>query len=515
MHPTKLVFLSFFLFYSLPGLQAQKNPLARFGVTEEMNAAFPVVERMFKEYAQQNHFPGIIFGIVVDGKLVFTGAQGVTDVVTNTPVSARSDFRIASMTKSFTAMAILQLRDAGKLSLDDPAWKYIPELKDAGERVASDDRPASDAPPITIRHLLSHSAGFPEDNPWGDRQLAITDSGLVALVLKGIAFSNSPGIAYEYSNLGFALLGHIVQRVSGEPYEKYITEHILRPLGMNDTYWEFSEVPAAQLAHGYRWLNGSWVEQPMLHDGAYGAMGGLITTLADFARYEAFQLDAWPSRDGEDGAILRRSSRREMQQPWVFGSLNTTFSYPGGPACPLVSSYCYGLRWNRDCKGRTMVGHSGGLPGFGSNWTILPDYGVGIISFANLTYAPTGAVNLQVLDSFITLAKLRPRPVPVSPILEQRKKELATLLPEWEHPEASGIFAVNFFLDYFRDSLRKEARSIFAQAGKIKEIGEMRAENGLRGSFLLKGEKADVEVRFTLTPENPPLIQEYHIRLVR
>ena len=83
-----------------------------------------------------------------------------------------------------------------------------------------------------------------------------------------------PGIGYEYSNTGFALLGYIVKQVSGEPYEQYIDEHIFQPLGMTHTYWEYMKVPADLLAHGYRLLNGQWVEQPMLHDGAYGAMGG-------------------------------------------------------------------------------------------------------------------------------------------------------------------------------------------------------------------------------------------------
>jgi CubicO group peptidase (beta-lactamase class C family) len=473
-----------------------------------LEAAYPVADNLFKAYAEKNHYPGLVYGIVAGGKLVYSGATGYSDLEKKIAAGTGSDFRIASMTKSFISTAILQLRDAGKLRLDDPAYLYIPELKDQ-------QGPASDAPAITIRNLLTHSAGFPEDNPWGDRQLAVTDEALLAMVKKGISFSNSPGIAYEYSNMGFALLGYIVQKVSGESYEKYVTEQILRPLGMDHTYWEYTAVPQDRLAHGYRWLNGGWVEQPLLHDGAYGAMGGMITTLEDFAKYEAFQLDAWPSRSGGEEGPLKRSSRREMQQPWMFNSLNAQFSYyPGASVCPMASSYAYGLRWSRDCKGRTFVGHTGGLPGFGSNWNMLTDYGIGVICFVNLTYANAAAINLQVLDTLVTLAGLKPRAVPVSPILEQRKKELIALLPGWKDAQQSGVFAVNFWLDYFVDSLRAEAGAAFARAGKIVRIGEMRAENGMRGSFLLEGERADIEVRFTLTPENPGKIQEYHIRIV-
>ncbi len=160
------------------------------------------------------------------------------------------------------------------------------------------------------------------------------------------------------------------------------------------------------------------------------------------------------------------------------------------------------------------MGHSGGLPGFGSNWRFLPEWGIGIISFANLTYAPAGAINITALDMVIKESGLKARPMPVSPILEQRKQQLTALLPNWKNAAAGGIFADNFFLDYFTDSLRKEATSIFAAAGNIRTISPLEPENNLRGSFTLQGEKADIWVFFTLTPENPALIQEYHIKLV-
>lgn len=477
------------------------------GDTAGLSGWFPVVDKLYKEYAGRNHYPGMVYGIVAGGRLVYTGSTGYADVSRRLPATVLTDFRIASMTKSFISVAILQLRDAGKIRLDDPASRYVPEL--AGQK-----GPASDAPPITIRELLTHSAGFPEDNPWGDRQLADSDAELLALIRRGLSFSNSPGIGYEYSNTGFAILAHILQTITGDTYEHYVTTHILKPLGMEHTYFEYSDVPAAALAHGYRRLGGEWVEQPMLHTGIYGAMGGMITTMEDFARYEAFQLAAWPSRSGKEEGPLKRSSRREMQQPWVFNSLNARFAYPGGEGCPLVSAYGYGIRWARDCKGKTMVGHTGGLPGFGSNWMILPDYGIGVICFANLTYAATSTINMTVLDTLVTLARLRPRlPVP-SPILLQRQKELVALLPDFSGAVSSPVFAMNFWQDYFVDSLRAEARALFARVGKIVRVGEMRPENNLRGSFLLEGERGALEVRFTLTPENPAKIQEYHIRCV-
>lgn len=474
---------------------------------KKLTPTFSVLDQLFKAQAERSHFPALVWGLVVDGKLVHTGQTGYTNVSKKNEATAKSVFRIASMSKSFAAMAILKLRDEGKLNLDDAASRYIPQMKKLKYLT-------SDARPISVRDLLTHAAGFPEDNPWGDRQLADSDAELMRLIEQGVSFSNVPGVAYEYSNLGFALLGRIISNVSKKPYQQYITENILKPLDMNNTYWEYTKVPGEKLAHGYRRVNGEWKEEALLHDGSYGAMGGMLTTIEDFAKYVAFHQSAWPPNNAPDKGPVKRSSLREMQQPSNFGGLNPNFKYPNGRVCATVSAYGYGLAWLRDCQERVYVGHSGGLPGFGSQWRFLPDYGVGIISFANLTYAGTGTVNLQVLDTVIALAQLKPRTVVVSPILHQRKNELGRLLPNWAGAEKSGIFAENFFADYSIDSLKKEAATVFDKVGKISGVGEMKALNQLRGSFFINGENGNAEIWFTLTPENPALIQEYRIRFV-
>src|ERR1700712_3892413 len=144
------------------------------GRLKKIEAAFPVIDKIYRDYAEQNHFPGLVYGIVVDGTLVHAGSVGYTDLKEKTSATSKSAFRIASMSKSFTAMAILKLRDEGKLKLDDPAFLYIPEMKHIIYLT-------KDASPITVRNLLTHGAGFPEDNPWGDRQLADTDKDLSEL----------------------------------------------------------------------------------------------------------------------------------------------------------------------------------------------------------------------------------------------------------------------------------------------------------------------------------------------
>lgn len=474
---------------------------------EKIKAVIPAIEKLYREHAAKSNFPGLAFGLVVDGKLVHSAGFGYTDVAKKTAATPKSLFRIASMSKSVTTMAVLKLRDEGKLRLDDPAYLYLPELKKLPYLT-------SDSPLITVRHLMTHSAGFPEDNPWGDRQLDDTPADLTKLIAGGLSLSNVPGVTYEYSNLAFAMLGAIITKVSGKPYQQYIDEAIFKPLGMTHTVWEYTKVPPELLAHGYRWLNNEWVEEALLHDGSHGAMGGILTSIEDFGKYMAFHQSAWPARSDAENSPVKRSSVREMQQPWTFQSLTGSFKYPNGRACSMVGSYGYGLRWSRDCEGRVYVGHTGGLPGFGSQWWILPEYGIGVVAYGNLTYAGMGTVNWAALDTLISTAGLKPRQIPVSRILEQRKAELIQLLPDWNRAAESPIFAENFFPDQSLENRRKAVLDLYAKAGKIVRVSELVPENQLRGRFLIEGEKANIQVFFTLTPEIPALIQQLDFREV-
>jgi CubicO group peptidase (beta-lactamase class C family) len=173
--------------------QGVKGPAPRFtdpARREKLARAFPEIDRRAREFAQSNHVPGAAWAVVVDRELAHVGVAGVQQVGRPAAVDGDTVFRIASMTKSFTAMAILALRDAGKLSLDDPADRYVPELEHLGY-------PTADSPRITVRHLLTHSAGFPEDNPWGDQQLAESEEQFTARMRAGFPFSNPPGVEGE------------------------------------------------------------------------------------------------------------------------------------------------------------------------------------------------------------------------------------------------------------------------------------------------------------------------------
>jgi len=483
--------------------QVYSKPVLDTASFKKMESAFPVLDKVYKDYMEKNHFPSIAFGVVANGKLVYSNSFGFIDVAKKTPSSAQSMYRIASMSKSFTAMAILKLRDEGKLSLADTVSKYIPEFAKAGSLT-------TDAQAINIQHLMTMAAGFPEDNPWGDRQLADTDEDLVGLVAQGISYSNAPGVAYEYSNLGFALLGKIIGNVSGKPYQQYITENIMKPIGMNDAKWEYNDVPANKLAHGYRWEDEQWKEEELLHDGSYGAMGGLICSIEDFAKYVSAHLAAWPPRNDEETGPVKRSSIREMHQPWRFNNIFSQNRNRMGEACPVAVGYGYGLNWRKDCTGTVRVAHSGGLPGFGSEWRIYPEYGLGVISFSNMTYGAPGPANSIALDTLIQLAGLKPRTLPPSDILKKRQQQIVETLKSWSDNQL-GIFAENFFMDLSLDRWKANAKKIFDETGAIQSVGDVRPENQLRGSFTITCEKKSVEVFFTLTPEADPLVQQLDV----
>jgi CubicO group peptidase (beta-lactamase class C family) len=472
----------------------------------QLQKAFPVIEKLYRDYADKNHFPALSFGIIAGGQLIYSGNVGTANLQTNTAASSKTLFRIASMSKSFTAMAILKLRDEGKLNLTDPVSKYISEINKAGALT-------KDAPAITIQNLLTMSAGFPEDNPWGDRQLDDTDEELLKQISEGISFSNVPGVTFEYSNLGFALLGKIIGNVSGIPYQQYITENIMLPIGMLDSKWEYDDIPKEQLALGYQWINTNWIEIPLLHDGSYGAMGGLICSIEDFSKYVALHLAAWPPRNDTDSGPVKRSSIREMHQPWRFNNLFTDAKTRSGQLCPVAIGYGYGLGWRKDCNGLVRIAHSGGLPGFGSEWRIYPDYGIGVVSFSNHTYGAPGLPNAIALDTLISIAGLKPRVLLPSAILNQRKEEIMKLLPDWKD-EHIHILAENIFPDESMESRRTATQKIFTEAGAINHVKPLEPENQLRGRFILEGEKKNIAVFFTLTPQKEALIQQLDIELV-
>lgn len=482
--------------------QETRPPLARFTNPDRratLERAFPEIDSLVAAFAERSRVPGVAYAVLIDGELAHAGTAGVRDIASQAPVDTGTVFRIASMTKSFTALAILKLRDEGRLSLDDPAARYVVELEDLRY-------PTSDAPRMTIRHLLTHSAGFPEDNPWGDRQLAISDGEMSRMMRSGIPFSNPPGIAYEYSNYGFAILGQIVARVSGRPYADYVTTNILRPLGMTAATLEPAAVPDERIARGYRWEDDQWKEEPPLSDGAFGAMGGMLTSLSDLARYVGFLMSAFPPRDDAETGPVRRASVREMQQMWRSRPVNVSHGRDGATQLN-ASGYGYGLRIAQSCAFAHIVAHSGGLPGFGSIMQWLPDHGVAFIAMGNLTYTSWGGVANQVFDALAGTGALEPREPEPAPALLEMRDAVSRLVNEWNDALADSIAAENLYLDLDKDRRRAAIAGVRAQTGPCRPEGPFLVENALRGEWAMRCERGAVAVAITLAPIVPPRVQ--------
>lgn len=474
----------------------------------KLTRALPTIDSLMRAFAATNHVPGIAYGVIVDGKLLHVAALGLRDVPAKAPVDTSTVFRIASMTKSFTAVAILQLRDIGKLSLEDPAEKFVPELR-------SLRYPTSDSPRITIRNLLSHAEGFPEDNPWGDQQLAATDDDLARMIRSGIPFSNVPGVAYEYSNYGFAILGRIVQNISGLPYARYISERVLTPLGMTSTTMQARDVPRQRLALGYRLQDGAWLEEPALPDGSFGAMGGMLTSSADLSRWVALMLDAWPPRDGTESPVLKRSSLREMQQVTRFAPAMAVYDASTNMLSMTSGGYAYGLRVSQTCAFGHSVAHSGGLPGFGSQMRWLPEYGVGLVALGNLTYTGWGDVLDQARDALLRTGGLVAREPQPAPVLLTRQDQVTRLVQAWSTPLADSIAAMSLYLD---EPASRRAAAIAtlrtAAGGSCRAVGPMLAENALRGTWRMQCASGTLQIGITLAPTEPAKVQQFTVRAV-
>lgn len=481
----------------------ERTPPARFvdpGRADTLARAFPEIDKAFLNFALASKVPGVAWGVVIDGVLVHSGATGVRDTQSNAKAMPDSVFRIASMTKNFTAMAIMKLRDQGRLSLDAPAARYVPELQGL-------QYPTTDSPVITIRHLLSHSEGFPEDNPWGDRQLAETEATLSRWMRAGFPFSQAPGMGYEYSNTGFAILGQVVARVSGMRARDYIDREILKPLGMSSTKWEGSAVPGDRIAFGYGRIDNEWVLEKPLADGAYGSMGGLYSAVPDLAKLVALYLSAYPPRDGDDTGPIRRSSLREMQTPYSPYRSTALRSSVVAPVALSSGGYAFGLAATQTCRFARVVSHGGGLPGYGSQMRWLPEYGVGIVALANGTYAGPGRAVNEALEALARTGSLNPRVPQPSADLLRTKATVDGLVNRWSDTELQEVAAMNLLLDRSLELRKKEFEALREKHGSCRAVTPIEAENALRGRWTLDCDRGQVKVVITLAPTLPPTVQ--------
>lgn len=473
-------------------------------------AVLDAVDGAFVEHHARGAAPSAVWGVFDRQGLVRVGSCG--ELGDGTIPGPDTAYRIASCTKSFTATAVLALRDAGELNLDEPITRFVPDF-------SSVVLPSDDAPTPTIRMLLTMSAGLPTDDPWADRLEGISTDDLDSILRRGLSFESVPGTRFAYSNLGYALLGRVIEQAGGRPYRELVRELILEPLGLTGTGFDSSVAAGCGVANGNSWRGGRWHTLPFSLPGAFSPIGGLFSTITDLSRWARWLAEAFDLSASDQGqAPLSRASRREMQQAQRF--VPNLTQHPTG--------YGFGLFVEHYLRGHTVISHSGGYPGFSSHLRWSSTSGLGVVAFENASYS---RVSVPATEAFDLLnGSLLPNTPHVWAATRSAQAAVTALIREWSDGAAGRLFADNVPLD---ESFVRRRRSI---ARALTEIGGLdpvsvptlaqhraatahsnaattaigREEQSTGPAHLvwyLPGRAGRLRVEILLNPENPPRVQ--------
>jgi CubicO group peptidase (beta-lactamase class C family) len=326
----------------------------------------PKIRAIVAELLNRRPAVGLAVGVVRDGSLEFFYGHGVADIASHTPITEDTVFRVASITKTFTAIAVMQLWEQGLVDLDAPANDYLRAYRLVPAKGGF--RPA------TVRHLLTHTAGIaevrrPSDvfKPLFGETVKVGQSmpSLAEYYRGGLGIDAEPGTRFIYTDHGFTTLGQIVEDVSGQPFDRYMREQVFEPLGMTNTDLVRSEVIGSRLAIGYD-LRSDGARAVTDYEVVTAGGGGAFSTPKDMARYVAALLGGGAN---EHGSILKPTTLGTMFEP----------HFRPDPRLPGI-----GLAFDRyDFGGHLVVGHGGILPGFNSQFFAAPNDGVGVIAFTN------------------------------------------------------------------------------------------------------------------------------------
>jgi CubicO group peptidase (beta-lactamase class C family) len=369
-------------------LFAQSDPLPQSDMAGELH----LLSVWIKEEIDYHKIPGVAIGIVDDQKLVWAEGFGYSDVEKKTAMTPATLCRIASITKTFTATAIMQLRDRNKLRLDDPVVKHLPWFKIQNR--------FPEEPVITIENLLTHTSGLPGEAAfpyWTDHHFPTRAQLMESLTTQEMVAE--PWSKYHYSNLGLALAGEIVMAVAGESFEHYISKSILQPLAMSNTSVVLPAEHRSRLAVSYDRLlpDGTRKRIDFPDCSALIPAANITSCVTDLAKYISFHLRY---NDLNDQAVLIGPTLREMQRiHW----LNPDWSNGWGLG--------FGIRKRGE---RTMVGHGGWVAGYKSQITFCPAEKIGVIVLMNCADAVPSALAYRIYDMMAPLI-LKNRPAAATP----------------------------------------------------------------------------------------------------
>jgi CubicO group peptidase (beta-lactamase class C family) len=359
--------LSVWLLASAPAAAAQTS-------TGFSQAWSPVAQEFHAALTREGVVGGSLWFLRGDSVLA-REFHGAADLATGRPVDANTIFHWASITKTFTAIGIMQLRDRGRLSLDDPIVRYVPELSAVHNRFGPMDA-------ITIRQLLSHSAGFRNPTwPWGGEQpwhpYEPTEWAQLVAMMPYTEILFPPGSRYSYSNPGLIFLGRVIEKLSGDDYEVYIDKNILKPLGMTHSYYDLTPYHLlADRSNNYEVKDGKQVANGLDFDtGITTSNGGLNAPVTDMVKYFAFLLGRGPGATGPV-PVLKRSSLEELWRPLLPASDSEAMG--DSVALSFFVKHAGAIR---------LIGHTGSQRGFRAFFYLEPKTGTAIIGATNTAAA--------------------------------------------------------------------------------------------------------------------------------
>ncbi len=319
------------------------------------------------------HLPGVAVGVVADQDLVWSAGFGFADTAAKVPITPQTKFRMASHSKLFTATAVMQLREQGKLRLDDPVSKYLPWFQ-----VKAAD---PDDPPITIEELLTHSSGLPREagSHWTTFDFPTTEELRGLMAERQAPFS--PDVRWKYSNLAYSVAGMVIEAVSGQRWADYVQQHIYAPLGMTSSSVD-AEVPGLAVGYSRLMPDNSRGTNPFIDARGMAAATGITSTVEDMARFASAQF-----RAGQRGGsrVLSTGSLREMHRVRMLESNWTQGNAIG-----------FSVRRERD---KTYVQHGGSYPGYQTITVLQPEAKVAVIVLTNADDANPGAIATQLMNT--------------------------------------------------------------------------------------------------------------------
>lgn len=472
-------------------------------------ALAPKLDELHRARLAETRATGAAVAIILEGEVVYLRGFGVRDVATGTPVDADTVFRIGSVSKTITALAVLRLRDQGRLVLDAPAATYLPAL--------SQLHPAtSDSPPITVRHLLSMTSGLGYDDQWGAVTFGKSEAELADFLARGVSFGEAAGERYRYSNLGFALLGEIVANVSGKSFEEYVASDVFAPLGLTSSGYVTGKLPRERLATGYYRDGERLIPETIESDGVFAPAGGAYTTIRDLARYAAFHLAAYPPRNDEETGPVRRSTLREMHTVQSSGRYaeDAPILKRGPDGSPALATVNYGLGWAQQtsCFVEGMIQHGGYEPGYFAVVRLLPRQRIGIVTLSTSERLVQGSTLGRTLELLRDGGVLDPpNETPAAPLVTARARVLG-LLARWDPELAARSFDAQSLRYSFLRQLPSDFERMNREHGACRADGDVIPFGRAQGRFRLACERGNIEFLAYLTPDASPLLQSVEYR---